>query len=254
MTEENDPPAPSDVIADMMADDWEEKRERPRGMLTDTDRQFMWGVKEYPHESTASNRRADIRERMENGLRDLFYLTMLSDRDRERILDDLEEHGEPGELRSAIASLIQFLYIGLDADEEWFEETLAHGIGNAENELLPDDKTYYSGASVEAGVDVEIDIKRGFDVDEIEERLRAGRGTTLTPAEVGVLVREGRVDEGDIWDLSHGKGGTPDHESDDPHDEGMPINPTMPDAKWFAEDESVDDLDLAGLWSEDDEE
>lgn len=253
MNEENDPSLPDSPFWPT-GDEWEEKHERPRGLLTDTDRQFMWGVKEYPHESTASNRRADIRERMENGLRDLFYLTMLSDRDRERILDDLKEHGEPGELRSAIASLIQFLYIGLDADEDVLAETLAHGIGNAENELLPDDKTYYSGASVEAGVDVEIDIKRGFDVDDIEERLRAGRGTTLTPAEVGVLVREGRVDEEDIWNLSHGKGGTPRHESDDPNDEGMPINPTMPDAKWFAEDESVDDLDLAGLWSEDDEE
>lgn len=255
--EEDEAPPPSEAVLPWVEDEWEDRFERDRGMLTDTDRQFLWGVKTYDSKVTRSERRRAIRERVEHTLLDLFYLTMLDDDQRERVFEAIEGGQEPGELRSAVASLVEFLYLGLDGDVEWFEETLSHGIHNAERELQDNEKTFYAGASVDAGVDVDIEVTRGYDVGEIEARLRSGRGNTLTPAEVGVLVREGRVDEEDIWDLSHGGAGTPPTEAASPNDEGMPINPMMPDRKWFAEDEDIDDLNLAGLWSdeaEDDEE
>lgn len=191
MTEEDSaediPPSPFDAVSDLMAGDWEEKYERPRGMLTDTDRKFLRGVVEYSHENTAINRRKDIRGRVENGILDLFYLTMLEDRDREKVFDALSST-EPGELRSAVASLIQFIYLGLNGDDEWLEETLVHGIENAEYDRGSDDELYG-----QTKVEADITVSKGYNVEEIEERFRSGREHTLTPAEVGVLVRSGRV-------------------------------------------------------------
>jgi hypothetical protein len=176
---------------------------------------------------------------------------MLDEGYRGRIFARLEEETGRAEVRASVAALVEFLYIGLDGDVEWFEETVAHGIHNAEGELQDDEKTFYAGSGLGPRVDVDIEVTRGYDVDEIEARLRSvGGAGLLTPAEVGVLVREGRVDEEDIWDLSRGEAGVPP-------DVTEPIVPPMVDRKWFAEDEDVDDLDLAGQWSdetEDDEE
>lgn len=193
----DDPPTPAEAFAEMMRDDeyWEENYERPRGMFTDTDRRYLWGAVDYAHRQTESVRRQDIRERAVNGIRDLLYLGMLQDRDRRMVFEELEEERD---LRSAVTSLIEFLYVGLDGDLEWFEETLAHGISNAESKQRPDDVTYYAGGEVDAGVDVDITVREGFNVDRIERQLREGEGHTLTPTEIGVLVREGRLNEGDL--------------------------------------------------------
>lgn len=193
---EEDTLTPSEAVGEWVADEWEERYERPRGMLTDTDRKFLWGNVEYKHQNTGINRRKDIRGRVENGVLDLFYLTMLEDRDRERIFEELEANTDPGELRSAIAGLVHFLYLGLDGDLEWFEETLVHGIGNAEY-TLGKEGTRYGQAEVNA----DITVSHGYNVDEIESRYQAGRGNTLTPAEIGVLVRAGRLDPGDFEKL-----------------------------------------------------
>jgi len=190
-----------EALKESVAQEWEDRYEYQRGMLTDTDRRFLWGLKEYPHESTVSDRRTSIRSRVEAGLRDLSYLSMLSERSRESVFTDLEDHTPPGQLRDAVASLVEFLYIGLDGDQEWFEEAIAHGISNAESELREGD--FYAGAGVDAGVDVEIDVTRGYDVDEIEKRFRAGRGHTLTPTEVGVLVVSGCVTPEDLAVIDH---------------------------------------------------
>ena len=38
--------------------------ERPRGLLSHTDREFLVGLKDYKHEQSEANRRQDIRERV----------------------------------------------------------------------------------------------------------------------------------------------------------------------------------------------
>lgn len=192
MTESEDDLTAEDVSW-LPIEEWGEKYERPRGMLAKVDRQFLWGLKEYAHDSTVSDRRGDIRERVGNGLLDLFYLTKLTERSRNRIFNNLEERGGSRKLRESVAALVQFLYLGVDGDLEWVEETIALGISNAEKKHRDDDTTYYSGASADAGVNVDIEVTRGYDVDEIEDRFRSGGANSLTPAEVGVLVRQGRV-------------------------------------------------------------
>lgn len=192
----SDPPSPSEAIADLMADDdyWEEHHERPRGALTDVDRRFLWGAHGYEHKQSATKRKATIRERLENGLKDVQYLTLLDDRDDKKVFDALDE----GELRSSLSTLIRWLYLHLDGDLEWFEQTVAQAISNAENDRRDDDVTYYAGGEVNAGIDVEITVRKGFNVERIERQLRNGEGHTLTPTEIGVLAREGRLEEGDL--------------------------------------------------------
>lgn len=207
MSQDDDRLTPAEAAALAEGEEWPESMERDRGILTDIDRQFIWGTKTYDNKVTRSERRRTIRNRFEDGIRDLSYLTMLSERDRGKVVSSIQEAGSPGELRSAIANLISFLYLELD-DVEWFEETVAHGISNAEGELLDGETTYYTGSSLGADVDVDIEVRRGYNVDEIEERLRAGEEHTLTPAEVGVLVREGRVDPDDLETLDFTRNGS----------------------------------------------
>lgn len=190
--------ATREMVLEMVKEDWEEEYERSRGILTDTDRKFLWGITSYKHAQTTSDRKSKIRERIVNGIKDLSYLTRLSGDQRGKIFEKIDKKSDSGELRSAVASLLQVLYLELDGDIEWFEETIAHGISNAEREMKDEDKTFYSGSGVDAGVSVDIQVTRGYDVDEIEERFRSGLGHTLTPAEVGVLVREGRVDPDEL--------------------------------------------------------
>lgn len=205
MTESEDDLTAEDVTwLPTIEDGWGEKYDRPKGMLYDKDRQFLWGLKEYAHASSASDRRGGIRERVGNGILDLFYLTKLSERSRKRIFNNLEERGGARKLRESVAAFVQFLYLGLDGDRKWFEETIAHGISKAEHKLRDDDTTYYSGGSADVGVNVDIEVTPPYDVDEIEERFRSGGANSLTPTEVGVLVKAGRLDPDGLQELEMG--------------------------------------------------
>lgn len=200
MSDSTDPPVtPSEAIAELMADDeyWEENYERDRGMLTDTDRRYLWGAVEYQQRQTDSRRRQDIRGRFAQGLRDIAYLGMLNERDDEKLFNALDEPKH----RMVLSNLTHWLYLHFDGDIEWLEQTIALGISNAEKELRDDDTTYYAGGDLDAGIEVDIDVRRGFNVDRIERQLRQGESHTLTPTEIGVLVREGRLDETDLEKL-----------------------------------------------------
>lgn len=196
---EDDHTSPDEAKADvpMFGVEAEEEWNRPRGIYTGTDRKFLWGVKEYTDRPVSrSNRRGEIRERTINSLRDLLYLSLIDDERRERIFDEVNETTDPGELRDAVASLIEFLYLGLDDREKWLTETVTDGVANALHaETSPGTYGFPS-------VDVDIDTEKGYNLDELEERLRDGYAHTLTAAEVGALVKMGRVDREDLEELA----------------------------------------------------
>lgn len=197
MTDSDNKERAQEAVRALVADQWDEKYDRPRGLLTDTDRRFLWGIKEYEHEQTASHRRRQIRERVEHGILDLFYTTMLEEADRNQVFEALEE-AESGSLESAVGSFIEFLYLGLDKDREAIENMVSHGIHNAESE--PGRYGPYEGGIKEVNVDIEVDF--AYDADEIYERYQSESAYQLTPAEIGVLVREGMLDEEDLALLS----------------------------------------------------
>jgi hypothetical protein len=202
MPNDEDTPDPATADVPMLGFDAEEEWNRPRGLYTGTDRQFLWGVKEYDSSVARSNRRLEIRNRTVNSLRDLFYLTLIEDDQQQRVFEQLDENTDAGELRDAVASLVTFLYVGLDDSERWLEETITDGVSNAVH--AERDRETYGFPDVQ----VDINVERGFNLDELEERLH-GRAHTLTPEEIGVLVRSGRVSADELDDLDDNRNDNP---------------------------------------------
>ena len=166
--------------------------ERERGLLTRTDREFLVGIKEYEHDQSAINKRRDIRTRVCSGLLDLQLLGRVSDTDRERIFSQIDK----GDIHESIAVLIAFTYSGLDGNTRAIEQMVESGLFKAERGGI---EGYQGGAK---DVNVDIDLTLEYDVEQIYDRFKEGRGDDLTPAEIGVLVREGRLDPEDYKELS----------------------------------------------------
>lgn len=189
----------------MTEDEWEAVYSRPRGIFTDVDRKFLWGVKQYDSSPTRSERRAEIRKRAENALLDLFYLPEMDDDQRARVFEEVEQVGEDGPwgLHESVSHLIQVLYHGVDGDTKWLEEAVKRGIWKAQGDVAAkeDVTRYRPGSGLYAGVEVDITIDEGYNVDDLEERAQAGGVHSLTDTEIGILVREGRLDLEDRDDL-----------------------------------------------------
>ena len=162
--------------------------DRPRGILSGTDRKYLCGLKEYAQPQTDANRRQDIRERVVNGLEDFALLSLFLE--REERIKVFEELGEEG-TEEAIASMVSFAYLGLEQDRPRFEECLERGImaGANTSKLL-------RSAGRATDVAVSIDVKYDPDPDKLYRRFQNGKD--LTDAEIGVLVRSGRLDGNDL--------------------------------------------------------
>ena len=192
-----------------------EIEDRPRGLLSQTDREFLHGLKDYSHKQTELNRRQSIRERIFHGLLDFNDLWYLKDEDRKKILADFD----PQNLNLTFSSLISFVYIGVDQDTEVMESILERGILRGAN---------FDQSGRSAGpandVNVSVDVEYGPDTDELSQRLREGGGDQLTPAEIGALVRAGKLDPDDLSALENAEEVSPnphfeDSNSEDEHDD-----------------------------------
>jgi len=165
--------------------------DRPRGILSPTDREYLCGLKEYAQPQTDANRRQDIRERVKNGLKDFALLWLsLERKEREKVFDDLGEEGTD----EVIDSMVSFAHLGLDRDKARMEERIQRGVLGAENV----DKLFRSAGRA-TDVDVSIDVEYDPDIEKLYERFEKGR--ELTDAEVGVLIRSGRLESDDIEKL-----------------------------------------------------
>lgn len=175
--------------------------DRSRGILSNTDREYLCGLKDYKHEQSEANRRQDIRERVKNGLEDFILLWLrLDDDDREKLFSEMG----PDLVEISTKATIAFLYLGIDQNEDRFEKLLAEGIylgGNSGG------RSRWSGEVTD--VDVSIDIERNPDIDKIRKKLDRGEQDELSPAEIGVLVREGKLDSDDLESLRRSRQSTP---------------------------------------------
>jgi len=170
--------------------------DRPRGILSKTDREYLCGLKEYAQPQTDANRRQDIRERVENGLNDFTLLWMLLEQDeREKVFDGLGEDGTD----EVIESMVTFAYLGIGRDRTRLEESIERGVLAAANA----DKLFRSAGRA-TDVDVSIDIEYDPDPEKLYRRLE--EGTQLSDAEVGVLVRSGKLDAEDFKELQDSMG------------------------------------------------
>ena len=163
-------------------------RDRPRGILSPTDREYLCGLKEYAQPQTDANRRQDIRERVVNGLEDLALLFLFLDEDeRAKVFEELGDDGT----EEVIASMAAFAYLGLEQDRPGFEQCLERGTLQAANR-----NKLFRSAGRATDANVSISVEYNPDPDKLYRRFQDGK--ELTDAEIGVLVRSGRFDSDDL--------------------------------------------------------
>lgn len=161
-------------------------QDRPRGILSKADRQYLRGKKSYSSEQSERDARYRIRERIKNSILDFTLLiNHLDDRDREQIFasskpDVLSEETELNEQHltnvvegamflHGIEDAITFFYLGLGDIHQSFEPVLEKSVENAEKK---------KGMDVEH-VLVEIEIQeRNPDLTDLIERFESGEAVT----------------------------------------------------------------------------
>lgn len=183
--EEADDDLPSESFLDPV--------DRPRGILSPTDREYLCGMKDYSHDQTELNRRQAIRERTIEGIRDFNLLWLLLEQTEwEKVMEAFDTE----ELNGAFSSILAFMYIGIDQDTGRMRQILERGLYLGANY---DTSGRWSGRA--NTVDVDIDIEYEPNVDQLYERLQDGEGGQLTPGEIGALVKAGKLDSADLEEL-----------------------------------------------------
>ena len=166
-------------------------KKRPRGLLSHTDREYLCGLKEYEWDQSELKRRQEIHDRVFHGLQDFRLLWWSLDEEaRDRIFEELEENYETP-LRETLSSVVSFLYLGLNQDENHLADIIESGVYSGSNH----DKDGKWGGGAD-NVDVSIDIEYKPNIDAIYDRFEQGK--ELTPTEIGVLVQAGKISEGDL--------------------------------------------------------
>lgn len=143
-----------------------------KGFLTDTDREFLRGEKEYSGENAKQmryQRRRAIRDRTRGAFRDFSLLfETLDEKERNKIFDvgdDVEDLEALNEFRESLASTISFIYLSLEgeagSDAIWrrsfrtpFEVILNKGVSKAEVERHPHDEMFSFSVTVDFEVNV----------------------------------------------------------------------------------------------------
>jgi hypothetical protein len=167
--------------------------DRPRGILSPTDREYLCGLKDYSHDQTVLNRRQAIRERTIEGIRDFNLLWLLLEQTEwEKVMEAFDTE----ELNTAFSSILAFMYIGIDQDTGRMRQILERGLYLGANY---DTSGRWSGRA--NTVDVDIDIEYEPNVDQLYEKIEEGEGGQLTPSEIGALVKAGKLDPSDLEEL-----------------------------------------------------
>ena len=189
----------SDQGADSAFEDYEpdisalEPEDRPRGILSGTDREYLCGLRDYSHQQSELNRRQAIRERTVNALKDFNLLWLLLE---ETEWDKVFEAFETEELNDTFAAMLSFMYLGIGQDPDRMEKILEHGLYLGANYST---SGRWSGKAND--VDVSIDIDYDPDIEALYERVEAGEGEQLTPGEIGALVQSGKLEPDDLKKL-----------------------------------------------------
>jgi hypothetical protein len=168
--------------------------ERPRGILSTADREYLVGQREYEHPQSEANRKQDIRKRTVNAILDFALLAEhLPDEEREKVFNELYSEDE---LPDPSSSIISFLYRGLDGDLERLESIVEEGIYIGANS-----KKIGRWSGEIADINTSIDVEQRPDRSEVIKKFEQGDADQLTPVEIGVLVRTGQLNEDDLRDL-----------------------------------------------------
>ncbi|SEH47300.1 hypothetical protein SAMN05192561_102264 [Halopenitus malekzadehii] len=155
--------------------------DRPRGILTPSDRDFLLGRKTDYTEHSKKQKRNRIRRRIRNAVIDFSILfEHLEQRDRETVFDPKDEDREA--FTQGVIDMLAFLHLGSMGYHTPFKEMLAEGVGKAEQRLAGSD---FRMVNVEFNVDPVGQI----DVDEVIEKIENDEFAQLTDEELRAFVR-----------------------------------------------------------------
>lgn len=155
--------------------------ERPRGILTPSDREFLLERKTDYTEHSRKQKRNRIRRRVRNAILDFSILfEHLEGRDRDTVFDPDAEDREA--YTRGITDMLAFLHLGTMGYHTPFKDVLSRGVGKAEQRLTGSD---YRMVSVEFDVDPVGQI----DVEEVVEKLENEQFARLTDEELRAFVR-----------------------------------------------------------------
>jgi len=145
---------------------------RKTGFLNQKNREFI--LDEWDSSgNSARQRRYRIRQQFVGGLRDLFYLSLLPEDDRDRIFSEVKEERELSDSgHNLLATIFQELYSGLG--RVVFEVALENGVEAAIVESRVDEEGIYP--DVEPRLEIEEGDFGDFDVEEILSRIREEDG------------------------------------------------------------------------------
>jgi hypothetical protein len=155
--------------------------DRDRGVLTQSDREFLLGRKSDYTEQSRRQKRSRIRSRVRNAVLDFSILfEHLDERDREMVFDPDDQHREA--YTRGITDILAFLHLGTMGYYTPFKHMLSEGVNRAEQALAGSD---YRLVNVEFNVDP---VGR-IDVDDVVDKLEDDRFAELTDEELQAFVR-----------------------------------------------------------------
>lgn len=156
-------------------------RDRSRGILTPSDRDFLLGRKQDYTEHSKKQKRNRIRRRIRNAILDFTILfNHLDERDRKTVFNPDDEYRE--EYTRGIINMLAFLHLGTMGYYTPFKHMLAEGVNKAEQELAGSDYRMVT-------VDFNVDPVGHIDVDEVIGKLEDGRFNEITDEELRAFVR-----------------------------------------------------------------
>ncbi len=155
--------------------------DRPRGILTPSDRDFLLGRKTDYTDHSKKQKRNRIRRRVRNAVLDFSILfEYMEERDRNTVFDPDDE--ERDAYTQGITDMLAFLHLGTMGYHTPFKDMLSEGVGKAEQRLAGSN---YRMVNVEFNVDPVGQI----DVDEVVEKLEDEEFAQLTDEELRAFVR-----------------------------------------------------------------
>lgn len=151
---------------------------RPSGVLTSTDREFLRESGDYYEGENARQsryqRRRDIRGRIIASLLDFRDIrTYLDDEQRRKIFSAPEENGaeENYSFQGAIESLLGWIYLGCREGGIDFERLLEIAVAHAEEDY----QRLYGGEVVDVDVDLNVEVTAAYEgIEELGRALEAG--------------------------------------------------------------------------------
>ena len=155
--------------------------DRPRGILTPSDRDFLLGRKTDYTDHSKKQKRNRIRRRVRNAILDFSILfEYMEERDRETVFDPDDEDRDA--YTQGITDMLAFLHLGTMGYHTPFKDMLSEGVGKAEQRLAGSN---YRMVNVEFNVDPVGQI----DVDDVVDKLEHEEFAQLTDEELRAFVR-----------------------------------------------------------------